>query len=67
MMLGLTTDLAKRLFNLKESYIKNNGQKIKGRQLMWVINQFFAVDPSAGVLFGVEDLLEVTLTNNKLD
>eukprot|EP00972_Heterocapsa_arctica_P053070 7815783-Heterocapsa_arctica.AAC.1 len=67
MMLGLTTDLAKRLFNLKESYINNNGQKIKGRQLMWVIYQFFAVDPSAGVLFGVKDLLEVTLTNNKLD
>ena len=67
MMLGLTTDLAKRLYNLKESYIKTNGQKIKGRQLMWVIYQFFAVDPSAGVLFGVEDLLDVTLIGNKLD
>eukprot|EP00972_Heterocapsa_arctica_P020522 3026407-Heterocapsa_arctica.AAC.1 len=67
MMPGLTTDLAMRLFNLKESCINNNGQKIKGRQLMWVIYQFFAVDPSAGVLFGAEDLLEVTLTNNKLD
>jgi hypothetical protein len=66
MMLGLTTDLAKRLFNLKESYIKHNGQKIKGRQLMWVIYQFFAVDPASGVLFGVEDLLEVTLSNNGL-
>eukprot|EP00972_Heterocapsa_arctica_P033602 4945091-Heterocapsa_arctica.AAC.1 len=33
---------------------------------MWVVYQFFAVDPSAGVLFGVEDLLEVTLSNNKL-
>ena len=66
MMTGLTTDLAKRLFNLKESFIKN-GHKITGRQLMWVIYQFFAVDPSAGVLFGVEDLLDVTLTGNKLD
>eukprot|EP00972_Heterocapsa_arctica_P032870 4838954-Heterocapsa_arctica.AAC.1 len=34
---------------------------------MWVIYQFFAVDPSAGVLFGVKYLLEVTLKNNKLD
>ena len=37
MMLGLTCDLAKRLFNMKESHIKDNGQKIKGRQLMRVI------------------------------
>eukprot|EP00972_Heterocapsa_arctica_P061989 9139403-Heterocapsa_arctica.AAC.1 len=62
MILGLTTDLAKRLFNLKEYYIKTNGQNIKGRQLMWVIYQFFRVDPSAGVLFGVEAVSYTHLT-----
>eukprot|EP00972_Heterocapsa_arctica_P003189 475620-Heterocapsa_arctica.AAC.1 len=34
-MHGITTDLAKRLTRARESYIKDNGQKIKGRQLMW--------------------------------
>eukprot|EP00972_Heterocapsa_arctica_P064267 9484585-Heterocapsa_arctica.AAC.1 len=66
-MHGLNTDLAKRLLHAKESYIKNNGQKIKGRQFMWVICQFFIVDQSAGMLFGVGDLLEVTLKHNRLD
>eukprot|EP00972_Heterocapsa_arctica_P067818 10013225-Heterocapsa_arctica.AAC.1 len=52
---------------MKESYIKDNGQNIKGRQLTWVIDQFFTVDQSAGMLFGLEDLLEVTLKHTKLD
>eukprot|EP00972_Heterocapsa_arctica_P097882 14441559-Heterocapsa_arctica.AAC.1 len=61
MMVNVTTDLAKRLFNLKEANIKTNGQNIKGRQLMWVIYQFFAVDPDSGVLYGVEDILAVAM------
>eukprot|EP00972_Heterocapsa_arctica_P010684 1567589-Heterocapsa_arctica.AAC.1 len=66
-MHGLNTDLAKRLTHTRESYIKNNGQKIKGRQLMWVIYWFFAEAHSAGKLYGIEDLLEVTLKHGMLD
>eukprot|EP00972_Heterocapsa_arctica_P108695 16005565-Heterocapsa_arctica.AAC.1 len=32
---GRNDDLAKRLFNLKESYITDFQEKVKGRQLMW--------------------------------
>eukprot|EP00972_Heterocapsa_arctica_P036013 5299674-Heterocapsa_arctica.AAC.1 len=66
-MAGLTTYLSKRLFNMKESYIKNNGEKVKGRQIIWVIYQFFKVDPNSGVLFGIEDLLAVEMKIHKLD
>eukprot|EP00972_Heterocapsa_arctica_P021347 3143907-Heterocapsa_arctica.AAC.1 len=49
-----------------ESYINKNGQKVKGRQLMWVIYQFFKVDPNSGVFFGIEDLLAVEMHGEKL-
>eukprot|EP00972_Heterocapsa_arctica_P043750 6458115-Heterocapsa_arctica.AAC.1 len=46
---GRTDDLAKRLFNLKESYIKDFQDKVKGRQLLWVIYDSYRVDPNSGV------------------
>eukprot|EP00972_Heterocapsa_arctica_P092759 13680391-Heterocapsa_arctica.AAC.1 len=67
MMVGLTTDLNRRLFNLKEKCIKDHGTKVKGRQLLWTIYQFFKVDPNPDALFGVEDLMAVVMHGNKLD
>eukprot|EP00972_Heterocapsa_arctica_P040468 5961418-Heterocapsa_arctica.AAC.1 len=45
MMTGLTSDLTKRIFNMKERCIKEHGKKIQGRQLLWTIYEFFNVDP----------------------
>jgi hypothetical protein len=67
MMTGKVTDLAARLFNLKESHIKGYGQSVKGRQLMWVIYQFYKVDPAAGILFAVEDILDVQMKGSNLE
>jgi hypothetical protein len=67
MMAGKTTDLASRIFNLKESHIKDNAQSVKGRQLMWVIYQFYKVDPAAGILFAVEDILDVQMKGVNLE
>eukprot|EP00972_Heterocapsa_arctica_P015761 2322549-Heterocapsa_arctica.AAC.1 len=52
---------------MKEKCIKEHGKKIKGRQVLWTIYEFFKVDPNSGTLFGNEDLLAVVLRGVKLD
>eukprot|EP00972_Heterocapsa_arctica_P033300 4901261-Heterocapsa_arctica.AAC.1 len=61
MMTGLTSDLTRRLYNMKERCIKEHGNNIKGRQLLWTIYESFKVDPNSGTLFGIEDLMAVVL------
>eukprot|EP00972_Heterocapsa_arctica_P070907 10475893-Heterocapsa_arctica.AAC.1 len=64
---GRNDDLAKRLFNLKESTIKDFQEKVKGRQLMWVIYDSYKVDPNSGVLFGIQDLLREKMHGVQMD
>eukprot|EP00972_Heterocapsa_arctica_P000888 123796-Heterocapsa_arctica.AAC.1 len=52
---------------MKERCIKDHGKKLKGRQLLWTIYQFFKMDPNSGALFGVEDLIAIVMRGNKLD
>eukprot|EP00972_Heterocapsa_arctica_P085905 12659232-Heterocapsa_arctica.AAC.1 len=63
MMTGMTSDLTKRIFNVKEKCIKEHGKNINGR----TIYEFFKVDPNSGSLLGIEDLMAVVLHGMKLD
>eukprot|EP00972_Heterocapsa_arctica_P060388 8905674-Heterocapsa_arctica.AAC.1 len=54
-MTGLTSDLTRRLYDMKERCIKEHGNHFKGRQLLWTIYECFKVDPNSGALFGIED------------
>eukprot|EP00972_Heterocapsa_arctica_P099040 14615691-Heterocapsa_arctica.AAC.1 len=47
MMTGMTSDLAKPIFNMKEKCIKEHGKNIEGRQLLWTIYEVFKVDPNS--------------------
>eukprot|EP00972_Heterocapsa_arctica_P087569 12911583-Heterocapsa_arctica.AAC.1 len=55
---GRPDDLAKRLFNRKESYVKDFQETVTGRQLLWVIDDSYKVGPNSGVLFGIQDLAQ---------
>ena len=59
-------DLAKRIFNFKETNAKLK-QPTRGRQTLWMVYDDFSVGTSSGVLFDIEDLMNVKLNHDKLE
>ena len=65
-MSGITNDLARKIFNHKES---NARRRIatRGRQALWMVYENFSTDPKAGVLYDMEDLMNARLVGENLE
>ena len=58
-------ELARRILNHKEvEASKGNG--VRGRQVLFMFEQFFKTNEEVGSLYSVEDLLQVTLNGDDL-
>ena len=44
-------DLARQLTNVKETAVKKEPGRLKGRQLLWTVYEYYKVDPKSAVLF----------------
>ena len=59
-------DLAKRLINVKETAVKKEAGRLKGRQLLWTVYEYYKVDPKSAVLSKMIDLAKTKLHGDKL-
>ena len=53
-------DLARQLINI-ETAVKKDAGRLKGRQLLWTVYEYYKVDPQPAVLFKMIDLVKTKL------
>ena len=59
-------DLARQLINVKETAVKKEAGRLKGRQLLWTVYEHYEVDPKSAVLFKMIDLVKPKIHGDKL-
>ena len=59
-------DLARQLINVKETAVKTEAGRLKGRQLLWTVYEHYKVEPKSAVLFEMIDLVKTQLHGDKL-
>ena len=59
-------DLARQLINVKETAVKKEAGRLKGRQPLWTVYEDYKVDPKSAVLFKMIDLVKTKLHGDKL-
>ena len=58
-------ELARQIVNYKESEAAH-ARALRGRQVLYMFEQYFKTNEEVGALYSVEDLLKVSLTNDDL-
>ena len=58
--------LARQLVSMKETAVKKEAGRLKGRQLQWTVDEHYKVDPKSAVLFKMIDLVKTKLHGDKL-
>ena len=58
-------DLGTQILNFKEVEAAN-GRVVRGRQVLFMFEQYFRTNEEAGALYGTEDLLKIHLINDDL-
>ena len=58
-------ELARQIVNYKESEAAHT-RAVRGRQVLWMFEQYFKTNEEVGALYSVEDLLKVSLINDDL-
>ena len=58
-------ELARQIVNYKESEAAH-ARAVRGRQVLYMFEQYFKTNEEVGALYSVEDLLKVSLTNDDL-
>ena len=58
--------LARQLINVKETAVKKEAGRLKGRQLLWTVYEDYKVDPKSAVLFKMIDLVRTKLHGDNL-
>ena len=59
-------DLARQLINMKETAVKKEAGRLKGRRLLWTVYEYYKVDPKSAALFKMIDLAKTKLQGDKL-
>ena len=59
-------DLARQLINMKETAVKKEAGRLKGRQLLWTVYEYYKVDPKSALLLKMIDLVKTKLHGDKL-
>ena len=65
-LLNRNDDLARQKINMKETAVKKEAGRLKGRQLRWTVYEYYKVDPKSAVLFEMIDLAKTKLHGDKL-
>ena len=50
---------------MKETAVKKEAGRLKGRQLLWTVYEYYMVDPKFAVLFKIVDLVKTKLHGDK--
>ena len=58
-------ELARQIVTYKEAEAAK-GRAVRGRQVLWMFEQYFKTNEEVGALYSVEDLLKVSLINDDL-
>ena len=59
-------DLARQLINVKETAVKKEAGRLKGRQLLWTVYGYYKVGHKSAVLFKVVDLVKTKSHGDEL-
>ena len=59
-------DLARQLINMREIAVKKEAGRLKGRQLLWTVYEYYKDDPKSAVPFNMIDLVKAKLHGDRL-
>ena len=59
-------DLAIQFINMKETAVKKEAGRLKGRQLLWIVYEYYKVGPKSPVLFKMVHPVRTKLHGDKL-